>query len=70
MLQNHRLFGFLAASIIPFSWSYFKNRIRWEYCVLYSYFIMLVFMTKSRTANAIAMLRWVVAVFSCFFIQN
>lgn len=49
------IFGFLAASIIPISWSYFKDKLRWEYCVLYSYFIMLVFMTKSRTANAIAM---------------
>ena len=29
------IFGFLAASIIPFSWSYFKNRIRWEYCQYY-----------------------------------
>lgn len=64
------IFGFLAASIIPFSWSYFKNRIRWEYCVLYSYFIMLVFMTKSRTANAIAMYDGVVLILLLFLFKT
>ena len=49
------IFGFLAASIIPFSWSYLKEEIHWYSCLFYSYFIMLVFMTKSRTANAIAL---------------
>lgn len=49
------LFGFLAASILPFAWSYFMAEIRLSKCVLYSYFVMLLFMTKSRTANAIAL---------------
>lgn len=49
------LFGFLAASILPFAWSYFRAEIRLSTCVLYSYFVMLLFMTKSRTANAIAL---------------
>lgn len=49
------LFGFLAASILPFAWSYFIKKIRFSTCIFYSYFVMLLFMTKSRTANAIAL---------------
>lgn len=49
------LFGFLAASILPFAWSYFMVEMRLSTCVLYSYFVMLLFMTKSRTANAVAL---------------
>lgn len=63
------IFGFLAASIIPISWSYFKNKIRWEYCSFYSYFIMLVFMTKSRTANAIVLYNGITLIL-LFFISK
>lgn len=49
------LFGFLAATIIPFSCSYFFRQFHYYKCVFFSYFIMLLFMTKSRTANAIVL---------------
>lgn len=46
------IFGFLAATIIPMLWSYFEKNLKLS--AFYVYYVMLVFMTKSRTANAIA----------------
>lgn len=44
--------GFLAATIVPLLWSYFGKSLKLT--VLYIYYIMIVFMSKSRTSNAIA----------------
>lgn len=43
--------GFLAATIIPLLWSYFGKSLKLT--VFYIYYIMIVFMSKSRTSNAI-----------------
>lgn len=47
------IFGFVAASIIPMLWSYLYQNISLLTCSFYSYFMMLLFMTKARTATAI-----------------
>ena len=48
------IFGFVAASIIPMLWSYLYQNISLLTCSFYSYFMMLLFMTKARTATAIS----------------
>lgn len=48
------IFGFLAATIIPMFWSCIK--INFKIAVFYIYYIMLIFMTKARTANAVAII--------------
>lgn len=53
------IFGFLAATIIPMLWSYLKKSMK--FAVFYVYYIMLVFMTKARTSNAIT-------IFNLFFL--
>lgn len=50
------LFGFLAGFIIPLIWTYFVGNISMYINVFYTYFIMLLFMTKARTSNLIFIL--------------
>lgn len=51
------IFGFLAATIIPMLWSCFEKNLKSS--AFYVYYVMLIFMTKSRTANAIAIFDFV-----------
>jgi hypothetical protein len=47
------VFGYMAGLIIPFLWTSFIENGSLLKNVFYTYFIMLLFMTKSRTANLI-----------------
>ena len=58
-------FGVLAATIIPILWSYCLENIK--YSSVYLYYIMLVFMTKSRTSNAIVIFDTLFLLFGVFF---
>ncbi|WP_302297335.1 O-antigen ligase family protein [Mitsuokella multacida] len=58
------IFGGLAATIIPMLWSYCREEFKIS--ALYVYFIMLLFMTKSRTSNAIAIFSSFWLVLGCF----
>ena len=46
-------FGIYACFCIPFLWSYLVNNKRMKYIALYTYFILMLFLTKARTALGI-----------------
>ena len=46
-------FGIYACFCIPFLWSYLLDKKRMKYILLYTYFILMLFLTKARTALGI-----------------
>lgn len=46
-------FGIYACFCIPFLWSYLVGKKRMKYIALYTYFILMLFLTKARTALGI-----------------
>lgn len=46
-------FGIYACFCIPFLWSYLVDKKRMKYIALYTYFILMLFLTKARTALGI-----------------
>lgn len=63
-------FGINACFCIPFLWSYISEEFKAKYIVLYTYFMLMLFLTKARTALGVFIGEYILLVLSTLFCRT
>ena len=63
-------FGIYACFCIPFLWSYLLEKSKAKYIVLYTYFMLMLFLTKARTGLGIFIGEYVLLALSTLFCRS